>query len=724
MKKLIILLAAVFACCLLVAGFGGFGTATTVSAQKKNTPVAVATPAPNESDRELATVIRRLTEGTGTGSKKTRLKGGGILTDLQGGLQNVMLSQMDESGEPVAACVSSVDEANAFFGRNLETGERIARQKSGKESLATIAARHAMSEPEFLFYSRLASEAFQQQLMMSPQSATITIVNGDGAGEGFNDASVRVPEGGNAGVTLGEQRLNLFNNAASIWGAFLDSSTAIRINSQFNSLTPCSPSGGVLGSAGTRFTAANFAGAQFANTDYHIALANKLNGTDLTGGQDLIQATFNSDVDTSCLGPGTRFYYGLDNATPAGTVNLLIVLLHEMGHGLGFSSFATTLSITGATNASPIVITTSANNGLVTGDQVTVQNALGNTAANGTRTITVLSPTTFQLNGSTGNGVYTGSGIIRGAFSTGRPGIWARFMFDRSTGKFWDAMTTAERSASSVNTANLLWDGASVKIASGSLTAGRDAATGRVQLYTPATFAQGSSVSHWDTAAAPNLLMEPNINTGLPLNLDLTRQLMRDIGWFRDTTTDGVQDTITSVAPNAGVAVIGSSRNITWVNGGSFNRNVTIELSTDGGATYPSVIASNVANTGSYSWTVPNTPTTQARVRVREYDFAAPLGASSSNFTISLTASAAAVSVSGRVTDPWGRGIGNADITLADSIGNVVHARTNGFGYYQFDAVTAGATYVASVTHKRYQFDSRVLSVSDQLMDVDFVSTF
>jgi hypothetical protein len=64
--------------------------------------------------------------------------------------------------------------------------------------------------------------------------------------------------------------------------------------------------------------------------------------------------------------------------------------------------------------------------------------------------------------------------------------------------------------------------------------AGADAA-GRPLLYTPATLASGSSVSHWDVTASPNLLMEPNINPDLGLNLsapyDLTLPLLKDIGW-------------------------------------------------------------------------------------------------------------------------------------------------------------------------------------------------
>ena len=108
-------------------------------------------------------------------------------------------------------------------------------------------------------------------------------------------------------------------------------------------------------------------------------------------------------------------------------------------------------------------------------------------------------------------------------------------------------MTNAERQTSALNSNNVLWDGANVKIASGILTAGRDAATGRVALFTPTTFQAVHRFRTSSTAASPNLLMEPNINHGLPINLDLTRQQMRDIGWYRDTTADLVPDTINNV---------------------------------------------------------------------------------------------------------------------------------------------------------------------------------
>lgn len=70
------------------------------------------------------------------------------------------------------------------------------------------------------------------------------------------------------------------------------------------------------------------------------------------------------------------------------------------------------LAITAATNASPIVVTTSASHGLSTGDVVTILGALGNTAANATWIVTVVNATQFSLDGSTGNGAYTGGGRV------------------------------------------------------------------------------------------------------------------------------------------------------------------------------------------------------------------------------------------------------------------------------------------------------------------------
>ncbi|MGI9056341.1 MAG: FG-GAP-like repeat-containing protein [Pyrinomonadaceae bacterium] len=511
-------------------------------------------------EKEIADFIRQVTDRSFNGLVERRKSSGTVALDLDGRFQNVMLSRLDFTGNPVAACVSSIGEAYLFFGKNLETGDDLSAYQLFTDDIAAQAQRHGMSSEEFVFYKNLIEQA-----AASPGAATLTIVNNDGAGEGFNDPTVVAPEGGNTGLTRGQQRLNVFNAAAAIWGTFLDSSVNIEVRSQFNPQT-CTANSAVLGSAGTTFIFRDFSNAQLAGTWYHSALANKQTGSDLNVGQPDINATFNSNLngDPGCLGGG-RFYLGFDNSTPPGTINLMIVLLHEMAHGLGFSGFT----------------------------------------SNST-----------------------------GAFNGGFPDVYSTNLFDRTTSKFWNEMTNAERMASAINTNNLMWNGANIKIASGLQTGGRDATNGRLELFTPSPLQQGSSVSHWNTTATPNLLMEPFINTGLSLNLDLTPQQMRDVGWFRDTNLDGVPDAINNVTPSGGSLTTNSQAVITWNNAGGFDKNVTIELSTDGGATYPTTLATDIANSGSFSFTVPNLPTTQGKVRVRENNFAQPVGMSASTFTI------------------------------------------------------------------------------------------
>ena len=81
------------------------------------------------------------------------------------------------------------------------------------------------------------------------RAATITIINLDGPGEGFNDPSPRSAVGGNPGTTLGAQRLNVFRHAADIWGGILSSPVEIRVEAVFDPLF-CTVTSAVLGSAG------------------------------------------------------------------------------------------------------------------------------------------------------------------------------------------------------------------------------------------------------------------------------------------------------------------------------------------------------------------------------------------------------------------------------------------------------------------------------------------
>jgi hypothetical protein len=173
-------------------------------------------------------------------------------------------------------------------------------------------------------------------------AATIVILVNDPAGAGFNDPTPAAPIGGNAGTTVGQQRLIAFQHAADIWGAQLTSVATITIRAQWPALT-CTATTATLGSAGPVTVWRDFPGAPFSGTWYHAALANKLNGRDLLPpaadpvNHPEISANFNSNIgQPGCLS-GTGWYYGLDN-NHGTLIDLVTVLLHEFSHGLGFST--------------------------------------------------------------------------------------------------------------------------------------------------------------------------------------------------------------------------------------------------------------------------------------------------------------------------------------------------------------------------------------------------
>ena len=194
-----------------------------------------------------------------------------------------------------------------------------------------------MTTQAFPWLRRLVAALALVCLAAAAQAATITIINNDGPGEGFNDATPAAPVGGNTGTTIGEQRLIVFQQAAAIWGGILPSGVEIRINSTFDPLS-CTATSAVLGSCGATEVFRDFAGVEFPGTWYSKALANKIFGADLDPTTPDMTARFNSNLgNTGCL-TGSFWYYGLDH-NHGTNVDLLVVLLHEMAHGLGFQTF-------------------------------------------------------------------------------------------------------------------------------------------------------------------------------------------------------------------------------------------------------------------------------------------------------------------------------------------------------------------------------------------------
>jgi hypothetical protein len=109
-------------------------------------------------------------------------------------------------------------------------------------------------------------------------------------------------------------------------------------------------------------------------------------------------------------------------------------------------------------------------------------------------------------------------------------------------------------------------------------------------------------------------------------------------GSFTITAPDTTSPTVTVTSPNGGESwAAGSVHNITWTATDNVAvTSVDILYSTDGGVTFTS-IASGIANTGTYAWTVPNTPTTNGFVKVVAHDGSGNVGQDVSNaaFTIS-----------------------------------------------------------------------------------------
>jgi hypothetical protein len=172
--------------------------------------------------------------------------------------------------------------------------------------------------------------------------ADLSVLDTNAPGKGFNDPTPVSPVGLNFGVTRGQQAIIALQYAASIWGATLNSSVPIVIDSAF--VTPeedprfvCSSTSGILGITSVA-SFVSTAQLPIQGASYPVALANALLGEDLTPGEAHIICRFNASVGTAACLQNQSFYYGLVGRGTAGQDDLLSVFLHEFAHGLGFLS--------------------------------------------------------------------------------------------------------------------------------------------------------------------------------------------------------------------------------------------------------------------------------------------------------------------------------------------------------------------------------------------------
>jgi hypothetical protein len=445
-------------------------------------------------------------------------------------------------------------------------------------------------------------------------AATIVIVNGDPVGVGFNDLTLAAPVGGNTGTTLGAQRLNAFQAAADKWGATLTSSVPIRILATWEALT-CTSGSAVVGSAGAILVYRDFSGAIPA-TWYSKAQANKMLGAEQDPGTADIRARFNINLgNPGCL-DGRHFYLGLDN-NHGNDIDLVTVLQHEFGHGLGFQTYTN-----GATGSplggfpsiwdhflmdtatgklwSQMTNAERAASAIRTGKLAwsgPIVAAAAPTVLAGTPQLTVSSPASVAGGYPVGKANFgpalnspgvtgevrqafdsTNSSLVCNALSPAgaaaisgkialvdrgtcnfpvkvknlqNAGAIGAIIADNAPGSPPAAMPGSDPTITIPSVQITQADGTALKNAlqtgsrlrSGMMAnlglnmaalIGADSA-GQVLMYAPSTFSSGSSVSHWDTSASPNQLMEPNINSDLTHEImppnDLTLPLLQDIGW-------------------------------------------------------------------------------------------------------------------------------------------------------------------------------------------------
>lgn len=91
-------------------------------------------------------------------------------------------------------------------------------------------------------------------------------------------------------------------------------------------------------------------------------------------------------------------------------------------------------------------------------------------------------------------------------------------------------------------------------------------------------------------------------------------------------------------------------------------------------------------------------------------------------FDPDLGPTASAVTVTGRVLTSDGFGIGGARVVLTGSNGEQRMALTSAFGYFRLEDVSAGETVVVTVLSKRYTFAPLIVTLTDELTELNIAA--
>ncbi len=276
--------------------------------------------------------------------------------------------------------------------------------------------------------------------------------------------------------------LTAINYAFSLWGSFVKSTVPIKVKFNWQTLGT-----NVLGSAGS-YNGVSQAGGVFEIIP--MPIFNAKTGVDKNNNTEEIVANFNSALP--------NWYFGTDRQTPVGKVDFVSTVLHELGHGMGFSGSVSANSA----NAPCTGVVGEACMGFVL------------TFTNGTSLALPLTFDKLMVNG-------TGDNLNNTT------------LFPNPSTNLFAAITNN----------SLFFNGTKAKAQYGLTlpTARKMAGPTPVPMYAPTTYRQGSTYSHFNESTFPsgnnNALMTFQLvgNEAVHTIGPVGCGLMEDIGWQLET---------------------------------------------------------------------------------------------------------------------------------------------------------------------------------------------
>lgn len=200
-----------------------------------------------------------------------------------------------------------------------------------------------------------------------------------------------------------------FEYAVNIWEYLVESDVPIYVEARWRSMNS-----NTLGSAGPTDYYANFENAPRKNCYYPVCVVEKITKSEISGSSSPdISATFNKDI---------KWYFGTDGQTPALLYDFVTVVLHELGHGLGFTGFFYTTGNVGAygnENAGDV----SAFDIMVVNDKYQML----------TDTLAFSMPSSFLFNALTSNLLYNSSPVAVTNNSGNTPRLYAPSEWDNGS---------------------------------------------------------------------------------------------------------------------------------------------------------------------------------------------------------------------------------------------------------------------------------------------------